>query len=479
MPVELTTIEAVPLIRTGTYDLSTGSQTFAEEDLAAAAAAWATDPAVKNPRVKIASVESALGLDPAAHGGEPAFGYFDNLRVSDDGQTLLADAHVPPGVAGAMEWAYPSLSIEGTPRGWTSATGRSHELVVTAVALLGVHWPGVSTLEDFSAFLAEGPKIEKTDAPEEVLATMPRHARTGPHAGLDVDLIGRRFIDLVDGGGVTLPDGIENAWALWVTAIRVDDTGNLYVKAIDESSGRLFRADATVKGGEVTFGDLVEVIEQDVPVAAAGARAPVVLASWASRAESRAVRATQTTDEEAPGMTDEQRRTLAAAHGLDPETATVEQIMAAAAEAAQARVPEPAPEPAPPEPVVPEPVPEPVAASAAPTVTVSREVWEETNRRLQAVETDVQARSQAEQRVERDGMVTAALREGRIGPSERATWREQLDRAPEATAALLAALAPGRHAPTNAPDGGLGDQDLVAAGGDGGTGWFTFDNQGA
>jgi hypothetical protein len=122
-----------------------------------------TDPAVKDPRVKIDSVAAALNLDDAAHGGEPAFGRFTNLHVSEDGQTLLADFIGPKSVAAAMTWAYPSLSIEGPPPGWVSATGRAHELVVSAVALLGVHWPGVTTLDDFHEFLTDGPKIEATE----------------------------------------------------------------------------------------------------------------------------------------------------------------------------------------------------------------------------------------------------------------------------------------------------------------------------
>ena len=120
MPTTLVSIPSVPILRVGMdYPLSSGKKTFTEEDLAAAAAALATDPGVKAPRIKIDALAKAWGLDPEAHGGEPAFGWFDNLHVSDNGQELLADAHVPDWVRDAMEWAYPSLSIEGTPS-WQS-----------------------------------------------------------------------------------------------------------------------------------------------------------------------------------------------------------------------------------------------------------------------------------------------------------------------------------------------------------------------
>jgi hypothetical protein len=469
MAVELTTIEGVPLIRTGTYELSSGTRTFAEEDLRAAADAWSTDPAVKDPRVKIDSVAAALGLDDAAHGGEPAFGRFTNLRVSEDGQTLLADFVGPKSVAAAMTWAYPSLSIEGPPPGWVSATGRAHELVVSAVALLGVHWPGVTTLDDFHEFLTDGPKIEATkDAPEAVLA------RTAPmvRAGLDVDLVARRFVDGVDSGTIERPEGVEQAWSLWVTAIRLDDAGKPYLKVIDEQTGNLFRVDFTVKGSEVTFGEFVEVIEQDVPVAARAADAPrpaAPLARWGSREALRA--AVQTIEnEEASSMTEEQRRDLAAAHGLDPDTATEEQVIEAVVAAVHV---EPDPEPVEPNP---DPDPEPVVREPEPalTATVSRAQWEQQQREVAELRAKVAEREAREARERRDGLITAALTDGRLAPSERQTWREQLDAAPEATEHLLASLRPGA-VPVH--ERGHDGSDAVAAGVEG-TGWFDHGTEG-
>jgi hypothetical protein len=442
VPVELTTIEAVPLIRVGTYALSTGERTFAEEDLQAAAAALATDPAVKAPRVKIDSVEAALGLDPTAHGGEPAFGYFDNLRVTDNGQTLVGDFHGPKAVADAMQWAYPSLSIEGTAPGWISATGRAHELVITAVALLGVHWPGVTTLDDFTEFLAEGPKIEKTEAPEVVLATMPQRPREIA-ASLDSDLVVRRFVDALDTGAIELPEGTQ-AWNFWPRALRFDDNGSPYLKVTDEASGRLYRVDVTVSGSEVTFGELVEVVEQDVPVTAAG-RPAEPLASWSSRDEVRA--SVSSNPEEANPLTDEQRRAFAAAFGLT-EDATVEQVEAAAASAAQAR--EGAPPPGEPvstaEGTAPAPPPEPVAASAAEsrTVTVTAAQWQQAQDSLDALRREADERRASEQCAHRDALVAAAAEDGRIAPSERQQWRDDLDAAPEATERILARLTPNR-----------------------------------
>jgi hypothetical protein len=449
--VELVTKEGIPLVRVGSYDLSSGPRVFTEEDLMAAADALANDPAIKPPRVKIDSVEKALGLDPVAHGGEPAFGWFDGLRVIDNGQTLVGDFHGPKAVADAMEWAYLNLSIEGPPPGWTSATGRSYGLVISAVALLGVHWPGVSTLDDFTEFLAEGPKIERTEAPEMVLATL------GVTASLDQDLVARRLIAAIDTGGIEVPEGVA-PYSLWLRSLRFDDNGEPYAKVTDEDSGRLYRVDFKVSGSEVTFGEFVEVVEQDVPVTAGMVRrAPVAV--WASRDESRAVMASRGGD---VGMTDEQRRALAAGYGLDPETATEADIMAAATAAAEARAADPPPEP------TPEPEPEPVPVAASLPAGVSAIDTEE----LAAIRRDREALAElrAERaQAQRDSVIAAALAEGRFAPSRREHYERAWQADPEGTRHLLTASeSDGGLAPNTIPvqARGVERQEGVNAGGD-------------
>lgn len=482
MSVELVTIPGVPIVRVGTYDLSTGTRTFTEEDLRAAADALANDAGVKVPRIKIASLEQALGLDPMAHGGEPAFGWADNLRVSANGQELLADMHVPEWLRESMEWAYPSLSIEGTAPGWTSATGRSHEFVVTAVALLGTHWPGVTTLEDFREVLATGIGVEVAADDGAVLATV-RQRPTEVAASLDQDLVARRFYDALESGEMELPEGVESQWDVWIRSMRFDDAGRPYLKVTDEASGRLYRVDFTVKGSEVSYGGWQEVVEQDVPVAAGVARPAAALAQWASRDDSRAVRATN--HQEGDGMTPEQIATLARAHGLDPATATEADVMAAAQAAADARQNDPGSEstPAatpeagqrenetPPETPPAEREPEPVAAR---TVEVSRARYEADMERLAALEARAQADDEARARAHRDGLVTAALGDGRITPAEREAWRQDLDRWPEATEAALNRLSPGRVPVAALGHNGAGEG--VADDGGEGTGWFNFDD---
>jgi hypothetical protein len=300
-------------------------------------------------------------------------------------------------------------------------------------------------------------------------------------ASLDADLIGRRFYDGLEEGEIERPEGSDSVWDLWIRSMRFDDAGKPYLKVTDEASGRLYRVDFKVSGSTVTFGKWAEVVEQDVPVAAGIARPASPLAQWATRDDSRAVRANH--EQEGDGMTPEQIRTLAIANGLDPETATEESVMAAVQTAADARAADAGTDPGASgegeqqtipvdgEAPAPEREAEPVAAR---TVTVSREQWEETQRTLAALSTEADERRKRETKASRDELVAAAIRDGRITPSERDGWREDLDKHPDGTAAALARLTPGRAVPVGAAVG----TDGFEQGGpqDEGTGLFNFEN---
>jgi hypothetical protein len=487
---ELVTIPGVPILRVGMgYPLASGKKTFTEEDIAAAANAYATDPAVKAPRIKIDAVAKAMGLDPEAHGGEPAFGWFDNLRVSDDGQELVADAHCPEWVRDAMTWAYPSLSVEGPPPGWKSPTGRTHELVITAVALLGTDWPGCTTLDDFRELLAKGPAL--AEEPDEVLV-----ARMEPlRASLDSDIVVRRFLEATENGTVALPDGVRSAYDLWPRSLRFDDNGAAYLKITDEMSGRLFRCDVTVSGNEATFGDLTEIVEKDVPIAAA-AKPSAPVASWSTREAFRL--AASTPRQEDSSMTDEQRRAFARALGL-PEDTTEDRLHEVAAERAAATPADP-PTPAPPEtpPATPQgdPPQEPRTDPPAPADDPQRpdqpqQAIPEGMRlvdeaalaeiRQQAAEGAAVAARMARQ--DRDTIIRAAIADGKFSPSRREHFERLWERDPDGTRHVLTAKAEDGGlergmVPITAEIGASGDGE-GATPADAGTGWFTFDEQGA
>jgi len=467
---ELVRIPRVPILSTGTYALSTGEFTFTAEDLQAAASAPATDPAVQWPRVRIAGFSDSF--ENSDHGGEPAFGRVENLEV--DGETLYGDFLVPPGLAAVIDWAYPARSIEGAPGSvyGPTATGRTHELLITAVALLGVDLPGVSTLPDLMDVLAEF----GGDAQPEQVAVMATVAsqedmavrelpppRDAIRAGLDQELVRRRFFDAAENGAddFPIPEG-ERGWDLWIRSLRFDDDGQAFLVVEAWESGRLYRYSFAVSGNDVTFALVGEVAEQYAPVAA-GARRRAPVAVWATRDESRAVMANSGGD----GMTPEQIAALAAGYGLNPETATEADIMAAAQAAADARAAEAA---AASEATGDEAgegqgaetrTPEPVAAAADRTVVVTREQHEQQQREIAELRAESRERREREARTHRDGLIAAALQDGRIAPSEREQWRSDLDDAPEATERILARLEPNRI-PVKAR--GVDQQDGVNSG---------------
>src|SRR4051812_21485156 len=107
------TIKKVEILHAGVeYLLSTGPTTITPEDLRDVVMAANEDPSIPNPRLKIGHI------DPRFNGpefdGEPAFGKATNLRLSENGMTVMADyVGVPGWLADILPTAYPSRSIEG------------------------------------------------------------------------------------------------------------------------------------------------------------------------------------------------------------------------------------------------------------------------------------------------------------------------------------------------------------------------------
>jgi hypothetical protein len=145
---------------------------------------------------------------------------------------------------------------------------------------------------------------------------------------------------------------------------------------------------------------------------------------------------------------DENVQKILVAQGLDPATATEDQINQASviavalslpgaepvvepvAEVIEPAVVEPAAEV---EPVV-ETVEDPIAVAAAAALA-------DTNARLAAAEADIAARNLADQTARRDGIVQAAVLAGRIAPAQRDHYRSLLDIDEARTADLLTSLA--------------------------------------
>ncbi|MET0416048.1 MAG: 2'-5' RNA ligase family protein [Actinoplanes sp.] len=162
--IDLARREGVELVRTGSWSTMSGSWNPTPDDLAAAVEAQSC-PAIGKPIIKLGHLDKRFKPDPE-NDGEPAMGYFENLRVADGGHTLLGDQVTLPWLHSVQAAAYPSRSIEGNYN-HTCASGHRHKFVLTAVALLGVTPPAVKTirrLNDLPAML--GVAASEPEVPE-------------------------------------------------------------------------------------------------------------------------------------------------------------------------------------------------------------------------------------------------------------------------------------------------------------------------
>lgn len=88
--------------------------------------------------------------------GEPAFGYAENIHLSEDGGTVLADFNdVPAEIVDAItKKQYNTVSVEIYPK--VEFGGVVHKNVLSGVALLGAEWPAVKGLRPLSMFSEDG-----------------------------------------------------------------------------------------------------------------------------------------------------------------------------------------------------------------------------------------------------------------------------------------------------------------------------------
>lgn len=300
--VSLVTIPNVPIISTGIeYPLSTGPATFTEDDLRDAVRAAEEDVNVQHPRLKL-----AYGGPHDGFVTEPAFGKVVNLRLGDNDQTIYGDfSGVPEWLAEVLPVAYPSRSIEGNFNCETVG-GKKYRLVISNVALLGVHLPGVTSLPDLAGLYG-------SEMPEGVVID------SAIQASVNAEDVRRNYYDSLKP---------EQMW-WWIRAMELEATGGFLV--VDDDEGQLYRVPFSIDGEEVQFGESseVKIKYEDVPKDKMAASVVAGLADiragrmtvYATRAESRPTTATK------EGGVDLDSKILAKRLGL-PEDATEEQIMA-------------------------------------------------------------------------------------------------------------------------------------------------------
>ena len=136
---DLRTVAGVELAKVGRWEVSTGVFRVTKADLASAVEAHQAG-VLRKPVIKI-------GHD-SERDTDPAMGYVDNLRLTDDGNTLIGDfVNVPAKLAALIPLAYPDRSVEAFTDYHQQSTGRTWPLIIDAVALLGAVGPGISELQ--------------------------------------------------------------------------------------------------------------------------------------------------------------------------------------------------------------------------------------------------------------------------------------------------------------------------------------------
>lgn len=280
----LATVPGVELASVGYWDLSNAIDWHpSAADLAAAVTALDC-PAVRRPVLK-------FGHTGEPGEGDPAIGVIDDLRLTEDGQTLVGDfVGVPAWLADAddegravIASAYPDRSGE-FQRDYVCQLGHTHPFVVHAVALLGVVRPGIGTLESLYDLYAKAPEMENAMAKAAVAL-----------AGTTTDQVRKAYYEA------------EPDWYLWIREMYVDPAELIVQNDKDDS---LVRVPYTITGdGEVEFGE-GQAVKVEYVAARAAAEKPAL--AFASRAEARpdAVAATQTPPPVEAEETDEKEITV-------------------------------------------------------------------------------------------------------------------------------------------------------------------------
>ena len=454
-PPCLVTVPNVEILHAGIeYNLSTGPTTFTPEDLMDVVMAANEDGSIPNPRLKIGHIDPRFN-DTAIYDGSPAFGKATNLRLSDNGTSVYADyVGVPKWLADIMPAAFPSRSIEGY---WNveSQMGKKWRFVLSACSVLGVTWPGVTVLEDL-------PQYYGAELPDDVVVDPALISATGGDPGVKIPF--RKSESTASANLDDVRRAFYNDWMhdhpeanwWWVQAV-LTDPNELVVE--DDETGQLYKIPFSSDDNSlVSFGDAAAVRIDYIPddresqkaaashIAATLAVGRKVIASYPDRAASRPdttggamdpkeVRKRLGLPEDA---SDEQVRealkelnTLAGVTEVEPPAPAA---APAAAPPAPAAVVEPSAEP------VVEPQSQPIAASALPpgTVLVDGEQWKATVAASQEASEFVQRQKERD----REGLVSAAIKDGRIAPASKEHWSKLLATDPNA-AETLAGLAKG------------------------------------
>jgi hypothetical protein len=472
----LSTVPNIEILEVGTWATSTGVFAIDQDDLACAVAAY-DDPGYTTPVVKLGHVDPRFD-------GEPALGRIINPRLTGDGMTLVVDlAGVPTWLADIMASAFPRRSIEGE-FGHTTQTGSKHKFALTALSLLGVQAPAISTLADIALLYGLDPVAVAASAASSLAADLPEEPVPVPEpetpvrvaASVNLDKVRQSFY--ADDDTARQLRGEVGGWP-WVREVYNDFV------VVDDDEGSLYRipwSEDSAKPGEVSWGEPSKVrveyvaASADAPdsvlrrgalrcrIAAMGTADPMpatppqveqpdatvldtpqpdpepeVPEQPAPHVPAEPENETTTSTEDPVSDLSDIARTL----GL-PDDAGKDAILAALAARQPADEPDnPTPQPEPTPAPVPQPEPErqPELVAAALPAEAAAEL-----KRLSAELASIKAREAAGIKA---SLFDSAVRAGKLAPAERPAWEARYDKAPDLVAEIIAAKADGEAVPVS------------------------------
>lgn len=466
----LRTRPGIPIAAVGLWQAMTGEWECTADQLADAVRAQ-SDPSFRTPVLKLGHVDPRFQA-------QPAVGRLENLRLSDDGQQLLADlVGIPAWLDDVLETAYPSRSVEAMLDVTTTA-GAEYLMVVTGCALLGVTAPAIESLGDIADLFGVPTQVDAY-----VAAALVAAAALPP--GVPVP---RRLGQVVASASIDALSSAAEEWAEsqpllgcdhWVRDIYTDAV--IFTAWMPDGESKLYRVPwSETSDGVFAFGPPVEVrqVYEPIPGAAAdpgvepGAVAAATLPfslHLLSRDTGRQ-RLHRVTSGAVPSQRG--RDVTAGAHPLEThvpispavaaelglaEDATDEQVLAAlrarttptpAATTEEGGTTTSAPAPAPTEPAA--PVADVERLIAASVQSAVDRVTAPLLAQIETLSGQVAASNAEKANDVRTRVITAAVRDGKITPAQRAQWEAHYDKTPDVTTSILASLKPGTAVPISA-----------------------------
>lgn len=433
--MDFVTVENVPLVKVGTWKASSGEQPVTQEDLAAIVEAHESGLLDKG-------VIKKGHLDPRhnnpAWDGDPVYGQADNLRLSEDGNTVIGDyVNVPKALAESLPSAYPNRSVEiawGVQlKDAAGKVSKKFRAALAGVALLGSTPPAVKGLGGPVATFSGSVECENMN----VFSSTTEADETTDFA-FPGGLTGNTLRE-------TLDSAVNAAYKRTRSALDGEEVESMYpwlvdytdTEAIFRAGGKTYQVGYTIAGGAVALDETpVAVTEQKtyVPISDTPAIPQTNLSEKQASNGTGTQSAVESNTQEGGTMSEfllKLRDKLKL-----PETATEEEILTAAAEAVPAAEAEPA-EGEKPEGGTVEVDAETAASEKLETVVVSKASFSELVANA-ATDREKLAKLEKLENTRRiDGIVSTFSAAGKIHPSEEKQIRNLLESNEDATVALL------------------------------------------